>query len=64
MRYTKADDPAWLTNSLKNEIREVFEPRYKRKLSDEGVIEIALNLTGVMEEILRLKWRQKYGKLV
>lgn len=52
----------WLTPSLKKEIRKVFEPRYKRKLTDNEVNEIALNLTGAMETILRLKWRQKYGE--
>lgn len=51
----------WLSPILKAEIRKVFESRYKRRLSDSEVVEIAQNLTGVMEEILKLKWKQKYG---
>ncbi len=50
----------WITNRLKSEIRKVFEPRYKRTLTDNEVLEIAENLTGAIEEILKLKWRQRY----
>ena len=50
----------WLTSDLKNEIKAVFEPRYKRKLSDLEVLEIAENLTGVIEEILKFRWKQTY----
>lgn len=50
----------WLTKELKVKIRKVFEPRYKRKLTDSEVEEIADNLSGVMEEILKLKWKEKY----
>lgn len=53
---------SWLSQKIVKEIKKVFEPRYKRKLTYQEVIEIALNLTGVMEEILKLKWRQKYGE--
>lgn len=51
----------WLTDALKQELRESFEPKYKRKLTDDEVVEIADNLTEVMEAYLKLKWRQKYG---
>jgi len=51
---------SWLTGELKKKIRTVFEPRYKRKLSDGEVIEIAKNLTGYMETILRFKFRTEY----
>lgn len=51
----------WLTDALKEELRKLFEPKYKRKLTDEEVIEIAENLTGVMEDFLKMRWSQKYG---
>lgn len=51
----------WLNEDLKKEIRKLFEPRYKRSLTDNEVIEIAENLTEVMEAFLKMKWRQKYG---
>lgn len=51
----------WLNEDLKKEIKKVFEPRYKRSLTDDEVIEIAENLTEVMEAFLKMKWRQKYG---
>ena len=51
---------SWITNELKQEVRKVFEPRYKRKLSDEEVVEIAENLSGVIEVIVKQKWKEKY----
>ncbi len=54
----------WLSNKLRLEIRKVFETRYKRKLNDSEVEEIAENLSGVMEEILKLQWKEKYSKNV
>ena len=51
----------WLNEDLKKEIRKLFEPRYKRTLTDDEVIEIAENLTEVMEAFLKMKWKQKYG---
>ncbi len=47
----------WLTVPLKKKIRVVFEPRYKRELSDEEVEDIAENLTSYMEAILKFKAR-------
>jgi hypothetical protein len=52
----------WLTDELKLEIRKVFEPRYKRKLSDLEIVEIAENLSVVVEEIIKVRWKLKYGK--
>jgi predicted house-cleaning noncanonical NTP pyrophosphatase (MazG superfamily) len=49
---------AWLTTTLKEEVRKVFEDRYKRALADQEVIEIANNLTGFIE----LYAKSKYGK--
>jgi hypothetical protein len=50
----------WLSKELRSKIRDVFEPRYKRKLSEEEVEEIANNLFGVVEVILKMKWREEY----
>lgn len=55
---------SWLDEHLKIRIRQVFEPRYKRKLTDGEVEKIAENLTEVMEALLKLKWQQKYGKSI
>lgn len=52
----------WLSEDLKQEIRNVFEPRYKRRLLSNEIIEIAENLTGSMETILRFKCKNKYGE--
>lgn len=52
----------WLNENLKNEIRKIFEPRYKRVLSDAEVVEIGESLAEVIEQILKHQWRQKYGK--
>lgn len=35
----------WLTKELRQDVRKVFEPRYKRKLTDDEVVEIANSLT-------------------
>lgn len=49
---------SWLTELLKEEVRKVFEPRYKRKLTDNEVIDIANNLVGIVEVYAK----SKYGK--
>jgi hypothetical protein len=51
----------WLDENLKMEIKKVFEPRYKRPLTPSEVEDIAENLSVVVEQILKYKWRQKYG---
>lgn len=48
----------WLTTNLKNDVRKVFEDRYKRALTDQEVIEIANNLAGFIEVYAK----SKYGK--
>ena len=50
----------WLSSQLKEKIKKVFEPRYKRTLTDDELFEIAENLSVVIEELVKLKWRQKY----
>ncbi len=52
----------WITPELIQEIRDVFEPRYKRKLTDDEVVEIAENLTGVLETFFKFKYEQQYEK--
>ena len=50
----------WINEDVREEVRKVFEPRYNRSLSDTEIEEIAENLTGVTEQILKYKWRQHY----
>ena len=45
----------WLTQSLVEEIRSVFEPKYQRELTNEEIVDIANNLTEVMELVIRNK---------
>ncbi|HZQ29637.1 MAG TPA: hypothetical protein VFA93_00995 [Patescibacteria group bacterium] len=52
----------WLDENLKAEIRAVYEPRYKRKLTEAEIIAIANNLTKLFEDYLMFKWRQDYAK--
>jgi tryptophan 2,3-dioxygenase len=54
----------WITDNLKQKIRKTFEPRYKRTLTEEEIYQIAENMTDVVEELLKLKWRQKYEHTV
>ncbi len=49
--------------SLNENVREIFEPRYGRKLSDEEVYEIRTNLRTFAEAIITISERlQKRGK--
>jgi hypothetical protein len=47
----------WIDEAIKAKIRKVFEPRYKRPITDEEVIIIALNLTNFMDHFFQYKWR-------
>lgn len=53
----------WLTEKLKRQVREVFEPRYQRKLNDIEILEIAQNLTSLTETFLKLRCKN-YGKQI
>lgn len=53
--------PKWLTNELQARVRKVFEPRYKRPLTEVEVITIAQNLAQFMNHFLKFKWRLAYG---
>ncbi|MCH8821519.1 hypothetical protein IID23_03260 [Patescibacteria group bacterium] len=48
----------WLTEELKQEIRNTFEPRYKRELSDDEVVEIATNLVTFTEHVVKSSTRR------
>ncbi len=50
----------WLNEDLKKEVRDVFEPKYKRELSDKEVVQIALNLVSYMEHYTKFIWRMKH----
>ena len=50
---------SWLTKDLREEIRQVFEPRFRRKLADEEVTEIAENLTSFVEHFVMFEKRKK-----
>lgn len=52
---------SWIDEELKQKVRKVFEPRYKRPLSDAEVIAIAKNLVQFMEHFLAFKRRLNYG---
>lgn len=39
----------WLDENLKMEIKKVFEPRYGRKLLDQEIYEVAVNLVSYVE---------------
>jgi hypothetical protein len=45
----------WITDDLIAEVRRVFEPRYKKSMTDEESIQIAMNLTSFVE--VYAKWR-------
>lgn len=51
---------SWMSEKLIEQVRLIFEPRYKRIISDFEATEIAENLEAVVEEVLKLKWRQRY----
>lgn len=53
---------SWLTKELKEEIRRVFESRYKTKLTEDDIWEIAENLTTGIEVILKSKCRKIDGE--
>lgn len=50
---------SWITEELKQEVKKIFEPRYKRELSDEEVINIAANLAEFTEHAIKFSQRSK-----
>ena len=51
----------WLSDDLKAEVRRTFEPRYRRELSDEEVIEIGSNLAEFTEHVVKFAARRRDG---
>lgn len=51
----------WLKDDLKKRIKDLYEPKYKRPLTDSEVISIAENLTSFVEHFLKYKRRFDYG---
>lgn len=54
----------WLSDELKEEVVNMFEPLYKRTLTDDEVMEIANNLSGLAELWIKFNWRIKNNKSV
>lgn len=48
---------SWLNTELKSRIRNTYEPRYNRTLSEEEVITIGNNLASLVEHFLKFKRR-------
>lgn len=47
--------PEWLTLDLQYKVKQIFEPRYGRFLSDSEVLEISMNLVSNFESLLTAK---------
>ena len=52
----------WLDEKLKERVRNVFKKDYKRELSNEEVVTIAVNLADFMETYIKFKLRKKNEK--
>lgn len=50
----------WLNENLKLEIKKVFEPRYGKKLNNQDVCEVALNLVNYVEAKTKFILNKKY----
>lgn len=48
---------SWLNENLKQKIKSAFEPRYKKILTEREIEDIAENLTGYMETIIKFKMK-------
>lgn len=55
MRRKKAEK--WITASLVAEVKQVFEPRYNRKLTNQESREIALRLESFVETYAKWRWK-------
>ena len=57
----KTSNENWLNEDLVREVKAIFEPKYKRELSPEEIIEISSNLISLVESVNKFRWKQKYG---
>lgn len=48
-----------LDGDLNKRIKEIFEPKYGRPISDEEALNIANNLADLIELCIKFKWKQK-----
>jgi len=55
---------SWLTPNLIQKVKSVFEPRYKRALSDKEVVVIAENLMSVAEIYSKFIWRTENANTI
>lgn len=51
----KQRNMGWLSDKLKEQVREVFEPKYDHVLSDDEVYEIASNLADFTEVLAKAR---------
>ncbi len=58
-KFVSHGNTAWLNPYHALRVKEVFEKKYKKRLSDEEVTEIAKNLVGMMEIIFRINVYEK-----
>lgn len=52
----------YLTDDLKSQVKQVFEPRYKRRLNDDEISDLAISLTDLVEAYCRTRLKERYGK--
>ena len=52
----------YLTDDLKRQIKQVFEPRYKRSLNDDEINDLSISLTDLVEVYCRIRSKECYEK--
>ena len=53
---------SWIDTSLENEIREIFEPLYKRELTENEIDLIGNGLANIAELWVKFSWRINHAK--
>jgi predicted PurR-regulated permease PerM len=53
-----------LSEELRQKIRNMFEPKYKRKLTEFEIDEIATNLSGYAKAMVRFQLLKKHPELI
>lgn len=59
-KQTKHQTPKWLTDELKDRVKQVFQPRYEHTLTESEIIEIAENFSTFFEHLVKYRRRQLY----
>ncbi len=52
----------WLDEDLKSKISKFIIGRYGREPRDGEIEDLAVNLTGLTETLLKFEWRVAYGR--